>query len=662
MGMCDDGPGPRVVPAEYLDALFAAIEGSAGASGVRPRIFFKDAAGRFVRVNAAFAEDAGLSPEEVISRTDFDLYPQDLATGYRSDDATVLVEGLRRTVEETYMRGGERRLVRTTKTPVFAEDGTAVGIVGVLVDVTEERRRLERAGLHARLIEAGQRLADLGTWSYRSEADEFECSEQLIRIVGQAECSGRGKLHHFLGLFEPAARARIERVLAGEDPEDALEHTDFWIRRGDGTRRCLAMRIQVSHGPLGFQVVGTVQDITGTRNKERELLRLNQIFRALSDSRSAQTRSVTEEELMHGVCQALTGQGLFPLAWIGEPSDAPGKPIHMRGAAGSAVAYLAGIGVSWSDDPSGRGPTGTAVKTRQPVVVQDTGTSALFSPWAERARRHGLRSNAAVPIISDQRVIAVLTVYSTEPEAFGAEELKLLTAFADDLGHGIAALRMRTQLSALLEERKLQEGRLREGMIRTIEALASTLESRDPYTAGHQSRVAEIACQIAGRMSLDPERVEGLRLAAMVHDIGKIRVPIQILCKPTRLSEIEFELIKTHSAAGYEILRNLGLPWPIAEIVLQHHEYLDGTGYPNGIHGEEIRMESRILTVADIVESMSSARPYRPALGMECALAEIQRLRGSRLDPKVVDACLEVFASPKAPQEEGGAEVLADVL
>lgn len=191
--------------------------------------------------------------------------------------------------------------------------------------------------------------------------------------------------------------------------------------------------------------------------------------------------------------------------------------------------------------------------------------------------------------------------------------------------------------------------RIRRAMELTIEAISATLESRDPYTAGHERRVADFSVAIATKLGLDPFRIEGLRLAATVHDIGKIQIPIRILANPGRLSEAEFELIKTHPAVGHEILKNLDLPWPIAEMVHQHHELLDGSGYPRSLKGDQISLEARILTVADIVESMSAARPYRPALGIGAALAEIQRQRGTKLDPLVVDACVEVFSSAETP-------------
>lgn len=177
----------------------------------------------------------------------------------------------------------------------------------------------------------------------------------------------------------------------------------------------------------------------------------------------------------------------------------------------------------------------------------------------------------------------------------------------------------------------------------SLQALATMLEKRDPYTAGHQKRVADLAEKIAIELGLSNDQAHGIRLASLVHDIGKIQVPAEVLNKPGKLTEIEFSLIKCHPQVGYDILKAIRYPWPIPDAVLQHHERLDGSGYPQGLKGKQIILEARIIAVADMVEAMSSHRPYRAGLGIGAALTEIANLRGSHLDPSVVDACLRLF-------------------
>ena len=177
-----------------------------------------------------------------------------------------------------------------------------------------------------------------------------------------------------------------------------------------------------------------------------------------------------------------------------------------------------------------------------------------------------------------------------------------------------------------------------------IAALARTVEVRDPYTAGHQRRVGELAAAMALQMGLGEQAAEGLRVGGMLHDAGKIKIPAEILAKPGLLSTTEFELIKVHAQAGFEILAPIHFPWPVAEMARQHHERQDGSGYPRGLAGEDILPEARILAVADVVEAMASHRPYRPALGLEAALAEVRSGAGVRFDAAAVAACERVFA------------------
>ncbi len=177
----------------------------------------------------------------------------------------------------------------------------------------------------------------------------------------------------------------------------------------------------------------------------------------------------------------------------------------------------------------------------------------------------------------------------------------------------------------------------------TIQAIALTVEKRDPYTSGHQRRVAKLTRAIAEAIGLSEDQIEGAHVAASIHDIGKISLPAEILSKPIQLSEIEISLIQAHAQAGYDILKGLDFPWPIADIIIQHHERMDGSGYPRGLSGDRISIEARIIGVADVVETMSSHRPYRPSMGIEKALEEITLNSGTLYDSQIVDACLNIF-------------------
>jgi PAS domain S-box-containing protein/putative nucleotidyltransferase with HDIG domain len=194
-------------------------------------------------------------------------------------------------------------------------------------------------------------------------------------------------------------------------------------------------------------------------------------------------------------------------------------------------------------------------------------------------------------------------------------------------------------------EEQVQQGyqKLEQALEGTIQAIRTMVDARDRYTAGHQLRVTELACAIAEAMGLPKDRVHAVHVAGLLHDVGKMLLPTELLTKPGRLNDIEFAMVRTHAKAGYNILKSIDFPWPIAKTVLQHHERMDGSGYPDGVRGEEILMEARILAVADVVEAMSSHRPYRPALGLDQALDEVVKNSGVLYDPRVVDACVRVF-------------------
>jgi len=204
-------------------------------------------------------------------------------------------------------------------------------------------------------------------------------------------------------------------------------------------------------------------------------------------------------------------------------------------------------------------------------------------------------------------------------------------------------------LQDITERRKAEEraqhytAQIEKAMFGTIDAVTAMLDLRDPYTSGHQHRVGELAGAIGAELGLSEHEVKGLRVIGRLHDIGKISVPAEILSKPGKLTPIEFEMIKSHSQQGYDILKSVDFPWPVAETVLQHHERLDGSGYPRGLEGDAVTLSARILAVADTVEAMATHRPYRPALGIEAALGEVEKQRGTRYDARVVDACLRLF-------------------
>lgn len=237
-------------------------------------------------------------------------------------------------------------------------------------------------------------------------------------------------------------------------------------------------------------------------------------------------------------------------------------------------------------------------------------------------------------------------------DAFGKTQYYVVTAspfrgFNQKLIGIVATYKNVTEHKMVLEKLRLSSEKFRKAMAGTIDALKVTVERRDPYTAGHQQGVANLATNIAKEMGLPKDTIDGIFFAGTIHDLGKISVPIEILCKPGKITKYEFDIIKIHPQIGYEILHPIEFPWPIDQIVLQHHEKIDGSGYPLGVTGNNILLEAKILCVADVVEAMANHRPYRAGLGVEKALEEITRNKGILYEDEVVEACVKVFTKNK---------------
>lgn len=383
--------------------------------------------------------------------------------------------------------------------------------------------------------------------------------------------------------------------------------------------------------------------------------RLHRALAALNDASAAMRRAVDEAGLLAATAEGVTRAGHYPLVWVGLVSDDAASSVRVAARAGQAQAYLDGLQVSWAPGPLGDGPTGRAIRSGTVQVNNDAGHNPGFAPWSARARAHGLAASISLPLQLDGRCIGALMVYADEPEAFHAAELALFEQFVNGLALALGAFRSREALRAESRQREAAALRLEQVLEEVIETLADAMAERDPYTVGHQRRVAEFSLAIARHLGLDEERCRVLRLAALVHDIGKIRVPLELLTKPTRLRPQEFAVIQQHAQATIDILGRIAWPWPLQEIAGQHHERLDGSGYPAGLAGEQIRFESRILAVADVLESMSADRPYRAAVGMAQALAVLQRERGTRLDAAVVDAALALYGGCAIADAAGAA-------
>jgi putative nucleotidyltransferase with HDIG domain len=285
-------------------------------------------------------------------------------------------------------------------------------------------------------------------------------------------------------------------------------------------------------------------------------------------------------------------------------------------------------------------PQSTWGNSSWPRAIREKKTNYSNEPSVLTPKGHvPMLRYISLPIINQGDVIGLFVVANKETD-YDEQDVQSLQRIADYVA---PLLRSRLQRVREQEARIHSEELLRLSLHGTITVVSKAVEARDPYTAGHQLRVADLAVAIATELGLDTKQVEGIRLGASIHDIGKIQVPSEILSKPSKLSNAEFSLIQVHPEVGYEILKDIDFPWPIADVAYQHHERIDGSGYPQGLKGDEICIEARIVAVADVVEAICSHRPYRAGLGIDAALKEIKIHKGTHYDVKAVDACLKIF-------------------
>ena len=423
----------------------------------------------------------------------------------------------------------------------------------------------------------------------------FGLSSRLALCLGQMECTASSTfrpIHSFR-----RTKSVLERVdaddrqqaicwlgrAATEPQEDSLE---FRVVLSDGSRRWLSGRSEVARGADGsLHAYGSAQDITEQKLREQALAARLQFTHLVFDA--APVGVIVYDE--HGDCVAAN-----------------------------------------------------------PAAVAITGVDAQ-ELIRENFRRVGAWNKSRLLALAEQ---CLSTNETVEDEVYVADRRARkpfwlacrLVPFANDhKPHLMALFTDITNEKTVEDENASHIRKLQSSLMQIVSVIRALSETQDPYTAGHERRVGEIAFAIGAELGLDPRQCEGLRIAGYLHDIGKMGAPPSILARPRRLTAAEFAVVKEHAAAGYEILKNADFPWPVATIALQHHERMDGSGYPQGLKGDEIAFEARVVAVADVIESMASHRPYRPALGIEAALEEIENGSGTLYDATVVDACLRLF-------------------
>ena len=616
------------------------------------------AAGVNLEVNQAFCDTVGFTRDELVGFGDPQPYsPPDAVEINRRAFEQVLREDAE-SLELVFMRkSGECFPALVTPTVLRDKHGRAVAVLATVKDMSELRRAedavrqsearyrslvdgmLEGLAYCRVIYYAHQRAVD---WVYLAVNPAFE------RLTGLHDAAGK-----MVSELLPTAR------------KDTPELFEAYGRVANtGTRE----EFEIDFAPLGRtyhisafspaadHFVAVFEDVSGRKQAEWEAERTVEFLALLNESSSVQglIEATTAFVREHSGCDAVgvrlrdgddypyfETRGFPPEFVLAERSlcrrDGDGRVLtDERGDA--LLECMCGNVIRGRVDRSKPFFTagGSFCSNATSRLLATTTDEDRLAHTRNRCNGEGYESVLLIPLRTGDEPLGLLQLNARRENAFPAEVVALWERLAADLAVGLAKVKAEEQQRALA-------ARLESSLADTVSLLGATVELRDPYTAGHERRVAALAEAIAQRLGWSDPTRSALRFAANVHDVGKISVPAEILTKPTRLSGDEFRLIQGHSQAGHDLLASISFDMPIAEIVLQHHERMDGSGYPRGLRGEQILPEARVLAVADVVEAMITDRPYRPALTLAEALLEIGAQSRGRFDPDVAEACRRLF-------------------
>lgn len=601
-------------------------------------IFLHDKEFRVLRANRAYAARSGMSFNEFIGKPYFQIFPK--LAGPLATCQLALKSG-REEAEELTLESGE--IIRSRAAPVYDAQGEYLHSIHILEDITERKAAETKI---QRLTQFYAALSQCNEAIVRC-TNEGELFPQICRDAvqfGDMKMAWIGLLDEATGMVSPVASfgegmEYLEGIQISVDADDPTGRGPIGIAiRSSRPQWCQDFQ----HDPLtapwhergarfgwgslaalpllrNGAVIGTFTLYSGATNAfddaARKLLvemaadisfALDNFAHEAERKRSEQVLAESEQRFRGVVEQSLAGIYIIQ----------DGRFVYVNPRFAEIFGYAS------ADELIGVEPTSLVADQDRGLVAEN-----IRSRLADEAQ--GVSHGFITAVRKDGSLIEV-GVHGARATHGGRPAI-------------IGMMQDVSERKRAEEQIQRYVAQLEDSFMHTIEVATTLVEMRDPYTAGHEKRVALISVAIGTELGLEAHRIEGLRVGGYIHDIGKIIVPAEILSKPGKISEAEYLLIKGHPQAGYDILKNVDFPWPVADIAYQHHERMDGSGYPRGLKGEEILLEARITAVADVVEAMSAHRPYRPSLGLEQALAEIERGSGDHYDPVVAAACLRLF-------------------
>jgi PAS domain S-box-containing protein len=672
---------------------------------VPDRIYAKDRESRFIIINEAMVRRMGkTSMTDIIGKSDFDLLPLEMAQRFYDDEQAIIQSGksIINREEPLPIEGDKiRRWNLATKVPLRDSHGNTIGIVGVGREITELKRAEEA------LRESEEKFRSLfehlqdAILLTRPDGSILEINQAGCEMFGMSadEIRALGR-NGLVDVTDPSLHAALD-----ERAGRGVARAEITMIRANGEKFPVDITSTIFTDINGQQKTSMIiRDITERKQAEEALQESEKRYRSVFENHAAVKLLIDPET---GIIIEANEAAVHYYGWSHEqlkqmkiqeinmlPPEDVKKEIE-RARTDNQIRFEfrhRRADGSIRDVEVFSSKITTRGKDLLHSIIHDI-TERKQAEDALRKSEARFRSYFELPLIGiaitspekgwlegNSRLSDILG-YSwqelkdmtwselTHPEDLAVDVEQFNRVLAGEIDSyvidkrfirkdgrviwtSLAAGCVRKQdgtadyFVALFEditERKESIKKLRRSLEATVQAIAVTVETRDPYTAGHQRRVADLAQAIAVEMNLSSDQIDGMRMAGIIHDLGKLSVPAEILSRPTKLTDIEFALIKTHPQSGYDILKDMDFPWPIARMVLEHHERMNGSGYPNRLTGDKLLIESRILMVADVVEAMASHRPYRPALGLDAALNEIEKNRGIIYDTAVADACLRLF-------------------
>ncbi len=654
------------------------------------RVYLKDKEGRFVAVSKSEEKALARDKEEILGKTEFDILPEEMAKRHLEEEESILrdIKPLIDKEEKIMTSEGKEIWVSKTKVPIYDENGNYVGIFGISRDFTERKIEKEKAERLNKVLRSIRNINKL----ISKEKDIAKLIQKSCETFVETRGYGcawivlfnrQGTVNYYA---EAGLGENIDSILEKLNEKDKtnpfkkiLKSPEVHIvdcnrtfcgkTNGSESPKCLRefMVTRLQHSNSLYGIIGVSSPADFTHDEEERSL-----FQEVVGDISFALHSIEEEKERREFGKALKYKARFEnmvldisTNFINLTSDKIQEGIEKAlGEIGTFAGVDRSYLLQFSDDGEevenkyvwyARGVNQKVKIPEKDILAHLRWVKKRISdfkgiyipslselpPEAENEKElmksTGVKSLLITPLVSRGALIGCIGFDSTREEKNWSDEI-------------VYILKITGQIFANALERKDSDEKLNESFLRmrkalegTVQALSSIIERKDPYTAGHQNRVAQLSVSIGRRLGLSEERLENLRFAGLLHDIGKIHIPAEILNKPYSLNKIEMGLIKTHPRIGYEILKSIDFPGPVPEIVLQHHERIDGSGYPNSLSGRDILVEAQILGVADLIESMSSRRPYREALSLELALEEVKGFSGTLYDSTVVEACLGIF-------------------